>query len=158
VLDLDLSVRIEDAFAGMVSETWLRKVVGLSLSAAGVDSRVEMGLVVASDGTVRDLNRTYRGIDDTTDVLAFALTESRDSEVPPFVLPPDDTLHLGEIVVSYPRAEAQAEAIQHPLEQELALLVAHGVLHLLGHDHDSPEDERQMKALESKILDSIGAE
>ena len=153
--DLDLSIQIEDAFVGSVLESWLRHVAGHALSTAGVRSPVELSLVVAGDDTVRTLNRTHRGVDDTTDVLAFALSEPDSGPAERFVMPPDGTLHLGEIIISYPQARAQAETMQHSTEQEMALLIAHGVLHLLGYDHESPEDEQRMRAMESEILDSL---
>jgi probable rRNA maturation factor len=93
-------------------------------------------------------------VDNTTDVIAFALSE-RGANAEPFITPPDDVIHLGEVIISYPQAKRQAEEQRHPLEKELALLVAHGVLHLLGYDHELPEQEEKMRAMESKVLDAI---
>jgi probable rRNA maturation factor len=93
-------------------------------------------------------------VDRTTDVIAFALSE-RGTERESFVTPPDDVIHLGEVIISYPRARRQAEEQRYPLERELALLVAHGVLHLLGYDHELPEQGEKMRAMESKVLDAI---
>lgn len=155
MLDLQLSIQIEDPFAGQVSDSWLRRVASATLTTAGVASRVELGLVIAGDSTVRELNRTYRGIDNNTDVLAFALSESPAGQDQPFILPPDDIIHLGEIMISHPQATAQANSAQHPLERELALLMAHGILHLLGYDHQRPEDELEMRALEARAIEAI---
>ena len=93
-------------------------------------------------------------MDSTTDVIAFALSE-RGAKAEPFVTPPDDVIHLGEVIISYPQAKRQAEEQHHPLERELALLVAHGVLHLLGYDHELPEQAQNMRALESQVMDAI---
>lgn len=153
MLDCQLSIQVEEPFAGIVAEAWLSRAVELTLVAAGVSSPVELGLVICGDDTVRELNRSYRGIDDTTDVLAFAFF--RPGEAEPFGTPPDDVLHLGEVVVSCPQAERQAEGQHHPMERELALLVTHGVLHLLGYEHERPEAEQEMRAMEAKVMDAI---
>ena len=155
MLKCHLSVQIENTFSGLLSEKWLTHVVESALSAAGVDEAVGIELVIATDDTVHELNRTYRGIDATTDVLAFAFSEPSQSEDKQFVMPPGEVHNLGEVIVSYPRAERQAAEHGHSIEQELSLLIAHGVLHLLGYDHEEPDDERKMRALEAKILDSI---
>ena len=72
-----------------------------------------------------------------------------------FITPPDGVLHLGEVIVSYPQAVLQAEEYHHPLEQELALLVVHGVLHLLGHEDEEAEAELDMRAEEERILGEL---
>ena len=154
MLKIQLSIRIEKPFVGLVSKHWLRKAVKLTLAHTGISSPVELGLVIAGDETVHELNRSYRSVDSTTDVIAFALSEGCAKDEP-FVTPPDDVIHLGEVIISYPQAERQAREQHHPLEKEIALLVAHGVLHLLGYDHELPEQEQKMKAMESRVLDAI---
>ena len=154
MLKIQLSIRIEKPFVGLVSKQWLRRAVRLTLVHTGVSSPVELGLVIAGDETVHELNRIYRNVDRTTDVIAFALSE-RGAKAEPFVAPPDDVIHLGEVIISYPQAKRQAEEQRHPLERELALLVVHGVLHLLGYDHELPEQEQKMRAMESRVLDAI---
>jgi len=151
---IQLSIRIEKPFAGLVSKAWLRQAVKLTLIHTGISSTVELGLVIAGDDTVHELNRSYRNVDSTTDVIAFALSEGA-ANARPFVTPPDDVIHLGEVIISYPQAKRQAEEQRHPLNEELALLVAHGVLHLLGYDHELREQGEKMRAMESKVLDVI---
>jgi probable rRNA maturation factor len=153
---IQLSIRIEKPFARIVSRKWLRQAVKLTLVHTGVSSPVELGLVIAGDETVHELNRSYRNVDRTTDVIAFALSE-RGARAEHFITPPDDVIHLGEVIISYPQARRQAEEQRHPLERELALLVAHGVLHLLGYDHELPEQAEKMRAMESRVLDAIKA-
>jgi len=152
-----LSIRIEKPFAGLVSKVWLRQAVKLILIHTGISSKVELGLVIAGDDTVHELNLSYRNTDRTTDVIAFALSE-RSMKSEPFIPPPDDVIHLGEVIISFPQAKRQAEEQHHPLEKELALLVAHGVLHLLGYDHELPEQAEKMRAMESKFLNAIKTE
>ncbi len=151
---VQLSIQIEKPFVSLVSKQWLRRAVKLTLANAGVSSQVELGLVIAGDETVHELNRSYRSVDRTTDVISFALSE-QSAKAEPFVTPPDDVIHLGEVIISYPQTKRQAEEQRHPLERELALLVVHGVLHLLGYDHELPEQAKKMKAMESRILDAI---
>ena len=76
----------------------------------------------------------------------------------PFVVPPDGISHLGDVVISYPQAAIQANEHQHSPEKELAILITHGVLHLLGYDHDVPEREYLMKAREMEVLYTIEGE
>jgi probable rRNA maturation factor len=73
-----------------------------------------------------------------------------------FVLPPDQPANLGDVVVSYPRAIAQAEEFGHSPERELGYLVAHGVLHVLGYDHEEEADRRHMRQREEEALGAIG--
>jgi probable rRNA maturation factor len=150
-----LSIQIERPHAALVSNDWLRRTVETALTAAGVEAPTELGLVIAGDGTVRELNMRYRGIDDTTDVLAFALAEPGEMGTELFVAPPDGTSHLGEVIISYPKAEAQAGEHGHSVKRELALLIAHGVLHLLGYDHGYPAEEERMRAMEARILEAL---
>lgn len=156
MLKIQLSIRIEKPFVNLVSKQWLTRAVKLTLAHTGISSQVELGLVIAGDETVHELNRNYRSVDSTTDVIAFALSE-RSEGVGLFVTPPDDVIHLGEVIISYPQAKKQAEEQRHSLERELALLVAHGVLHLLGYDHELLEQAEKMRSMEAKVLDAIKA-
>jgi probable rRNA maturation factor len=101
---------------------------------------------------MRELNRIYRGVDATTDVLAFG-TEEADAFA--FATPPEASQYLGDVIVSFPQAEAQAQAAGHPVEAELQLLTVHGVLHLLGHDHALPGEKALMWAAQSEILQQL---
>jgi len=108
--------------------------------------------VITGDRAVQTLNRSYRGEDAPTDVLSFALTEGGQD----FVLPPDGLLRLGEVVVSLPTARRQAQEAGRPVEEELAHLVVHGLLHLLGYDHREEREEREMRAREEPLLAGLG--
>ncbi|MCJ7516289.1 MAG: rRNA maturation RNase YbeY, partial [Dehalococcoidia bacterium] len=99
------------------------------------------------------LNRIYRGENKPTDVLAFQMTTGIKQEHEGlFVSPPNGIKHLGEVVVSYPQALIQASEQGHGVTYELALLIVHGTLHLLGYDHELPEEENKMKYKENEIL------
>lgn len=150
---MELRLRIDSRFQECVEEVWLRRLVEDSLRAGDCRGDAELGLSITDDDTVRDLNRQYRGVDETTDVLSFALTESNTGDTSPvFVMPPDGILHLGEVVISYPQAVRQASEYGRDFKEELALLAVHGVLHLLGYDHDQPIRKREMRTVERRVL------
>jgi probable rRNA maturation factor len=151
-----LVIRVDREFQGRIDKRWLRRLVKESLAAHSVGTETELSLLITDDATVRDLNKKYRGKDKTTDVLSFALEADKLSDAAAgFVMPPGEIIHLGEVVVSYPKAAEQAAERNHAVEDELALLVVHGVLHLLGYDHDKPAREREMRSLEQRVLSAV---
>jgi len=151
-----LVIRVDRDFQERIDKRWLRQLVKESLRAHSLEAQVELSLLVTDDATVRELNRTYRGKDKATDVLSFALeADRRGGAAAGFVMPPGEMVHLGEVIVSYPKAVEQAAERLHPVEDELALLVVHGVLHLLGYDHDKPGREREMRSLEHRVLSAV---
>ena len=133
------------------------------------DACGEVSLLLTDDATVRELNRQYRGLDETTDVLSFSAEHGghwAGDDLPPdaendwpadFPLPDGESPPLGDIVVSVPQAIRQAEAQGVPLRRELALLIVHGALHLLGHDHYEEEERGEMQRLERAALAGIFA-
>ncbi len=160
----DIGIHVLDDFIDLVSEVDLVKAVTAALDAGSAADGASVSLVIAGDDLVRELNDTHRGLDEHTDVLAFSFTHEGDyygEERPEaddeqgFVLPPGESEPLGEVIVSYPQAQRQAEAAGHSLEKELAVLLIHGVLHLLGHDHMEPSDEAIMKPLEAQALAAL---
>ena len=153
-------------FKGQLSRARLRKVVIHALDVALPEESCWLGLVLADDDTVRRLNRDYRGVDEVTDVLSFATFHQGHWEGegdPPaqggdevtFVLPPQESNHLGEVVISCPQALRQAGPGPSGLENELLLLAVHGVLHLLGFDHMEPMEEANMRDKELEIRSYI---
>jgi len=154
-MNMEINVLVDEDLEGCLEEGWLRSVAEQVLVAQGAGSDVELGLVIASQERVRELNKSYLGRDEPTDVLAFSVREEIGAESPPFVHPPDGVLHLGEVIISYPQAVIQAGEHRHSIEKEIAILIIHGVLHLLGYEHDKPELESQMRAREAEILGHI---
>jgi probable rRNA maturation factor len=156
--DMEINVLIDKDFTGCLEESWLQGIVEQILVAQEAGSDVELGLFIASQERVQELNRNYRGKDEPTDVLAFSAREEIEVDFPPFVMPPDGISHLGEVIISYPQAAIQAEEHQHSIKREIIILIIHGVLHLLGYEHDKPELERVMRAIEAEILSHIRQE
>ena len=158
-----VEIDIAPALRAELPRTWLRSVALRALDVAAPGRSLTLSLAIVDDETIRDLNRRYRGLDEVTDVLSFSpkhpgpwAGESppapSSNGVEPFVLPPDEGELLGEVVVAYPQAARQSQAAGHSVQEELALLIVHGVLHLAGHDHAEPSEEAAMRALERLAL------
>jgi len=155
---MEINVLIDEDLEDCPEVNWLESVAEKVLVAQGIGSRVELGVVIDSQERVQQLNQSYLGRDEPTDVLAFSMLPAEGevgADFPPFVIPPDGVLHLGEVIISYPQAIIQAREHQHSIKREIAILIIHGVLHLLGYEHDKPELERQMRAREAEILSYI---
>ncbi len=157
---MEINVLIDEDYEGYLEASWLQSVAEQVLVAQDADSRLELGLVITGQEKVQQLNRSYLGKDEPTDVLAFSmlpepLATGESEAFSPFVQPPDGALHLGEVIISCPQAVIQAEEHRHSVKREIAILVIHGVLHLLGYEHNKPELERQMRAKEAEILSYI---
>ena len=150
---MEINVSIDKGFDGCPPKRWLESVARQVLEAQGAGAEAEMGLLIATGERVKELNREYLGEDEPTDVLAFSAREEGDTL--PFVQPPDGRLHLGEVIIAYPQAVVQAAEHGHPLKRELAILLIHGVLHLLGYAHDEPDSERRMRAREAELLSYV---
>lgn len=139
-------------------ETIIR-AIETALAHAGL-ATAEVSLSIVDDARIQALNREYRAQDRPTDVLSFPLLApdelaapanrpgGREGNEPPLL--------LGDVVISLPRAQAQAEAYGHSLARELGFLAVHGTLHLLGYDHDTPEEEARMEAETEAVLGMVG--
>lgn len=156
---MEINVLVDAGLEAGIDIGWLQEIAGRTLAAQDTGPATELGLVIAGGEQVQQLNREYRGKDHPTDVLAFAMfphpLPTGKAEGIPFVIPPDGIRHLGEVIISYPQAVLQAEEHRHPVDRELAILVIHGVLHLLGYRDDEPELKRVMAAREAEILAQI---
>ncbi len=157
---MEINVLIDEGFEGCLEVSWLQSVAEHVLVAQDVGSKTELGLVITNQERVQQLNRSYLGQDEPTDVLAFSmlpepLATGEPEGSSPFAQPPDGVLHFGEVIISYPQAVVQAEEHRHSVKKEVAILIIHGVLHLLGYEHDKPELERQMKTREKEILSCV---
>lgn len=124
----------------------IKRAARVALEFAGKDISYTLSLLICDDEKMRELNNMYRGVNLSTDVLSF----------PAGVQLPDSIEHfLGDIAISHPTANRQAQKYQLPLEHELALLTVHGILHLLGYDHATIEDENNMWRVQKEILNRL---
>ncbi|GIM44754.1 endoribonuclease YbeY [Collibacillus ludicampi] len=148
-VEMDLPVDVDDL---------LTKAIMAAASYEGCET-VDVAVTIVDDETIRELNRTYRNKDASTDVLSFAMNESIEDEPDIVYDDLEDEIEeqpLGDIVISLPTAIRQAEEYGHSLERELAFLAIHGFLHLLGYDHMNEEDEKEMFSRQRAILEQIG--
>ena len=125
----------------------LEKIGAYILCLEGEYSGSELGIILVDNSYIQELNFTYRGIDAPTDVLSFNL---RDEVVD--VEEGIEEIILGDVIISLEKAKEQSLLYGHDLVRELALLTIHGILHLLGYDHDTDEAEQEMKEKEGQIL------
>lgn len=130
----------------------MRAVLRKAADVYGLTENNEVSLVFCDDAYIRNLNRDYRGKDQPTDVLSFALNEGEEPEI---VDGPAQVL-LGDIIISLETAARQAEEYNHSLEREVAYLTVHGMLHLLGYDHMTEEDKAEMRMEEEHVLSLLG--
>ncbi len=145
---------MDDGLDTHLDAGWLQRIGEQVLTLEGADPRAELGLVITDQERVQELNREYLGRDEPTDVLAFPLLADEEGQAS-FVPPPDGIPHLGEVIISYPQAVIQAEEQGHSTDKEIAILVTHGVLHLLGYGDETPELKKQMQAREQEILNRL---
>ncbi|HEX9091556.1 MAG TPA: rRNA maturation RNase YbeY [Anaerolineales bacterium] len=130
-----------------VKKTVLLNAAQLTLEAGSAPTSSDLSIIVGDDALLERLNNKYRHIAASTDVLSFPSNE----------LDPDThTFYLGDVVISLPRAQEGASRGGHPLQDELQLLVIHGILHLLGYDHLEETDKKKMQAVQEDILHRLG--
>ena len=150
--DSELNVEVEltndiaapEDLTALIESTVLR-----TIKTEGLAGNYLVAITLVSDEQIRDLNRVHRKIDTVTDVLSFPLLGDDGAE---FVLPDGAPVHLGDVVLDVEQARRQAEDYGHAFEREIAYLTAHGVLHLLGHDHEEEFDRVEMRTREEEIL------
>jgi probable rRNA maturation factor len=145
-IQIDESLEADPLLAGL-DQAIIERAAQQTLQHAGADASAEATIVLSDDAQLQALNRQFLAIDAPTDVLSFPGGETD---------PDSEALYLGDVIVSLPRAQAQAAAGGYALQDELQLLVVHGVLHLLNHDHAQEEEKARMWAAQAEILESLG--
>jgi probable rRNA maturation factor len=148
----DVLVAIDPAFARRVQPDWLTAIARITLEHESVGD-CQLSVVITDDDEIQALNRQYAGDDKPTDVLSFSQEEGEQ-----FTAVPDEARRLGDVIISLETAERQASEAGHDLDAEVAHLLAHGVLHLLGYDHAEPDEEREMREHERAVLAKAGIE
>lgn len=143
-----IHLHCDSPYRSRIDRRRLREAARKTLTHQAIGGPAELTIVITGDPEIQALNRQYRGMDAPTDVLSFAQG--------PLESAPDASSYLGDVIISYPRARAQAQAAGHSTADELVLLVIHGVLHLLGHDHATRAQKRNMWAAQADILREMG--
>lgn len=141
---------IDPAFGRRIQADWLTGIARIALEHEGVGD-CQLSVAVTDDAQVRALNREYADDDHATDVLSFSQEEGEE-----FVAPPGGPPRLGDVIISFETAERQAKGAGRDVEAELAHLLAHGIMHLLGYDHAEPGEEHEMRARERAVLALAG--
>ncbi|MEN6612507.1 MAG: rRNA maturation RNase YbeY [Armatimonadota bacterium] len=125
----------------------MRSIAQKLLKAEGCPYNTEVSVLLTDDKQIAGLNKQYRDVEGPTDVLSFSQIEGDDD----FTQEVDDGV-LGDVVISVERALAQSQAQGNTLDEEIDMLLVHGILHLLGYDHAKPEEEKAMFARQNEIL------
>lgn len=138
----------ESNFEPLLSDlSFLERAASEALRQSGTGP-ADLTIVISDDAQLQELNRQFLGIDAPTDVLSFPADDTD---------PDSGERYIGDILISYPRAAAQAASAGHAVQDELQLLVVHGVLHLLGYDHAVPAEKTRMWEIQAQVLDSLGS-
>ena len=165
-----VSVTVFDEYADDLDPAWLIAIAQIVLSVERLEEGASTSIAIADDETVAELNSEHRGLDTTTDVLSFSPTHSgayygddrgddeRDADLDEFefILPPNHAeTNIGEVIISLPQARRQATEAGHSLANEIAALLAHGIYHLLGYDHEDEDDAERMRPRERAAMGAI---
>jgi probable rRNA maturation factor len=145
---VQIAESIESPASALPPVSLLEQTAEETLRYSNADPQAELSIVITDDAQLQQLNRDFLGIDAPTDVLSFPAEE---------IDPDSGAPYLGDIIISLPRAQLQAAAAGHPPEGELQLLVVHGVLHLLGHDHAEEQEKARMWAAQAAVLKRLNS-
>ncbi|WNS74339.1 rRNA maturation RNase YbeY [Bacillus sp. DTU_2020_1000418_1_SI_GHA_SEK_038] len=134
--------------------SYIEKLLNYAAKFEKIEEESEVSLTFVSNDKIREINKEYRQKDSVTDVISFAMEEMGEGEMELIGL--DMPRVLGDIIISVSRAHEQAEEYGHSFMREIGFLAVHGFLHLLGYDHETPEDEKVMFSRQKDILDEFG--
>jgi probable rRNA maturation factor len=135
---------------------WIRNIIGTVLRVENVKQRIEIGVVITDDSVIKRLNKRYRKIDAPTDVLSFSIYSDIAQSLKESMKHDENMrVQLGEIIISFPTATKQAGLHGSSVEKEVSLLLVHGTLHLLGHDHTLIAEARRMQSREKIIMGKL---
>lgn len=148
----------DEGVGDKIDAAFVERVLREALEGRAIAGPFRVGVTVTTNEGIRDLNKRYRDVDSSTDVLSFPLLEFDRPETPLRLFPaiPGEPTALGDIVLSYPRAEEQAREYGHGIDREVAFLLVHSLMHLLGYDHEAAEEQRVMRAEEETVLARLG--
>jgi probable rRNA maturation factor len=142
-----IHLQISEFISPILPPTVMERAAKETLATANAPGEAELTILLTNDDQIQQLNREYLSIDEPTDVLAFPAN---------YMDPDTKAFYLGDVIISFERAVVQAQAGAHALEHEIELLVVHGILHLLGHDHAGPDEKAKMWVAQAEILARLG--
>jgi probable rRNA maturation factor len=149
---IEITLDVDEQFEPLVDQNQIFTLARHVLRAEGITEPSEVSIWITDEAELHTLNRTYRGVDRSTDVLSFG---TDDTETP-FVIAPGQPRPLGDLAISYSHVVRQAEEYGHSQRRELCYLITHGLLHLLGYDHEEPQDAQVMREREETLLAELG--
>lgn len=133
-------------------EELVEKCARAALDEEQIEDDAEVSVTLVDNERIREFNNEFREIDRETDVLSFPLGDENGFETNPDT----DAILLGDIVISLEKAQSQAEEYGHSFLREVAFLLTHSLFHLLGYDHMTPDEEKEMFAKQEKVLEKLG--
>jgi probable rRNA maturation factor len=153
---MDLAIDFLDETSQIKDEHFqlIKNIFTLAGKKEEIDGEVEISVTFVNEEKIQQLNREYRDKDQPTDVLSFAMEDFDEDEIE--IVGDSLPRALGDIIISVPHISEQAEKFNHTFERELGFLALHGFLHLLGYDHETEEEEKEMFGKQSEILDEYG--
>ena len=147
-----MEILIDNSTDFIISDEYMRMIENIireSLSTENFTENIEVSISLVDNKEIHELNKKFRNMDKPTDVLSFPLLDfSEEVNFSNFIV-------LGDIVVSVERVREQAKEYGHSFEREFGFMLAHSMLHLLGYDHETEEDEKQMFAKQDAILNAV---
>lgn len=153
MLDIVFSADTEKEYDWEFLKSTVQTAAEGTLSHMNVDRECQLSVTFTDNSGIWEMNKQFRGVDRPTDVLSFPMYTFTEEDMPS----DEGPILLGDMVLSVERAEEQAEEYGHSLKREVAFLTVHSMLHLLGYDHEtSEEDEREMFALQDGVMDRLG--
>ena len=148
-MNIDFVYEDENHLCEESYEQQFTQIIKKTLEVLNLSDDVELSCIIVDDEKIHQINRDYRQIDRSTDVISFALEDNEQFYVEGM------PRSLGDIFISYDHAVSQAEEYGHSLKREMCFLFTHGLLHLLGYDHMQEDEEKEMFALQKEILEKL---
>jgi len=142
-----IAIQLNKKFENNLSISLLEDITQKIFSYLEIEPQSDLSILIDTDAVLKKLNKLYRGINQPTDVLSFESDE---------INPETGFSTLGDIAISYPTAQKQALEANHPVENEVILLLIHAILHLSGYDHSTKEEKEEMWSEQQAVLDHIG--
>ncbi|MGD6991477.1 rRNA maturation RNase YbeY [Sutcliffiella horikoshii] len=152
-----IEIDMLDETTKLTDEQWedIKNLLIFAVEKESVKAGAELSVTFVDNDRIQEINREYRDKDRPTDVISFAMEELGEGEIE-IHYDEEAPRMLGDIIISIPKAEEQAEEYGHSVKRELGFLALHGLLHLLGYNHENETDEKIMFDKQKEILDAYG--